>query len=337
MTTTSEGHLKPLTPEEADRLAAMIRPIWEVGDEALSPSVAPLAGASSAADTIIDAAPMIAVEGDPAPHTPKVVESPPAQALSATAVLPDTPVAPVAPGPTRLGVGEAAGAPPAAIGPQAAMDASTTKLSATDPLMNAAPVVPAVAVAAAAERPPPSSRGRRQGSTGPSVSSAGAGRHSMPRPSAADEPVDIPVGSGSSGMLKLVAILVGVGGLVVGAVLLVGGRDDPSPVEGPKKSEAPAAKSEGPMTGDTPAPAAPTATATAQPADTSQPQADAKGPGEEPKAAAEPKAADPPKKSGGAAEGGSTKPPPPTGPKPGGTKPPPPPAGGSNIIRDAPF
>lgn len=329
-----------LDENEAERLASMIRPAWEVEEDAdadlradaeaatvafpetaksaeveagaIAARLATDPGAAPARDTVIDGSPMIGV-GATDPGLPP--EAPPA---GAPRKIVDP--APQPAGPTKLGIGD-----------------------------DVAEGLAQVDSGRAMSRPHPSAEVTEARAVGPSLRKAGADaveaspvsatRASASRPltpvkpqaasfSKADDPIELPVKKSSSAALIIVGLVAAVAA-VAGGVMLLGG-DEPKPE--PKTQPAATTEAKPSTTAaarpvETAAPTVaplPAATASAEPTATASASATATA---SPTATAVAKA-DPPKPE-------MTEKPPP--PKPTATQNKPPPKGGGGIIRDTPF
>jgi hypothetical protein len=347
-----------LDETEAERLASMIRPAWEVdeddsvdaGPEAAIPATAKSAdseastiaaklatdpGSPPARDTVIDGSPTIGVgPTDPGPP-------PEAPAAGAPKKLIDP--APQPAGPTKLGMGDDIAEGLAQVDSGRAKSAAKATMQGVAPPSQPPP---------APSSPPPSEEVTEALAVSPSLRNmrrtdvieappvkakpAGASRPLTPvKPQAAsfskaDDPIEIPVRKGSNATLIIVGLVAAVAA-IAGGVMLLGG-DDSKP-----EAKQPAAATEAKPTttatakpivtaAETAAPlptasAAPTASASAGPSATATATASA--------TATAVAKVDPPKPEV------TQKPPPPKPTATGGGKPPP--KGGGGIIRDTPF
>lgn len=346
-----------LDEKEAERLASMIRPAWEVEEDddvdaaadaaipataksadgeasAIAAKLATDPGAPPARDTVIDGSPTIGV----GPTDP----GPPPEAPAAGAPKKIVDPAPKPAGPTKLGMGDdvAEGL--------AQVDAARAKSSAKSTMQGVAPpsqppptpepsaeVTEALAVG-------PSLKNLRSTDVieAPPVSSKRAGKTTggsrpltpvKPQPasfSKADDPVELPQKS-SNATLIIVGLVAAVAA-IAGGVMLFGG-DDPKPAAKPTATATTEAK---PTNAATSKPVE-TAAQTAAPPPTVAPEptvtasASATASATATATATAVAKVDPPKPEV------TNKPPPPKPTATGGGKPPP--KGGGGIIRDTPF
>lgn len=338
-----------LSPEEADRFAAKIKPSWELDAEALAAGNAAIgAGAGEdPADTLIEGMPTVDVPGVPiSSRSQALAPPPPVTAPRPAAAVPYAP-----PQKTKLGMGldgdAPADSPPAQVAdePTEVLDPAT----ATTPLPVAA-ASPAAQVAAPEARAASASATPAIGTPAPaSARKSGAARQTEPRPRASahgggsagkaqttgeSDSIDLPIAK-SGGMI--VKVLIGAAALVgiIVAVKVLGGSSDPTPAptstvaaptSRPEPTPAATTKATAPVVTAPPATAAPQATSAA-PETSAAPSAKPTATPATPKTA-DPVATTPPTKP--PSTGGTTKPP----PAGGGTKKPP---TGGGIIRETPF
>lgn len=319
--TSAAEKSNPLDVDEAERLASMIRPAWDVGELDEGEIEAAPAGAALAADEALRLAEggsslsNVPSSGGLAPPRDTVIDGAPSFSVGSTAPEPPperpvpaqitAPAAPLSAGPTKMGLGE-----------------------------DVAEALAQVDNDARPAEPPPSSRAssrKRSNAVAGPIAGAPASKVSFSRE---DDPIEIPVQQGS----KTMWIVGGIGALAaIGliAFLTTGGGDkkpeskgepaktsEPAKAE-PKRTEEPktAKPVETPPATATTAPvetaATPSATATASAAATAT---------SEPVAAADPPKKDPPVKKDPPPKPTATTP-----PKGGGSK------GNGGIIRDTPF
>ncbi len=350
---TAEG--KAIDLDEADRLASMIRPAWELEEAARAALAESARDAEPLAAGGVDAATLDAAAKAFEPPRDTVIEGTPTLAIGKTdpggapAPAPDVtdrasagreparaPRRPEPAGPTKLGLGDdiAEGVAAADAGASDMVDGGATipdpprdglEVTTALPIQRVVADLPKDALDEPAPAPA-SKRKKRPVAPGPAAGAPGTASFSK-----IDDPIEIPVKKGSKTALVLGACVVGAVLIGVGAMTFSGDEPAKKPEKAQPATETPREETKPAPTQEAAPLPSPSAAPTAAPAPT-----ETSAPTTAPTVESPPIAEQPPSKPAGDKPPAGNKPP--TSDKPPGGKPagkPPPGKGG--LMRDAPF
>jgi hypothetical protein len=329
-----------LDTDEADRLASMIRPAWDLEGGELSAQADEGGGQLSGADAAlagggVDAAVSSGAAKSLEPSRDTVIDGTPLVAIGTTDPGAAPPPKPA--GPTKLGLGGDVAAALAATEP--AMPPARAA-AVEEPEAPAAKPEPEAPAAKPEPEPPP-----RKSAVSTSVMPATPLAPTQPRgasPSKFDDPIELPVSKGSNMVVIAVGAAFALAVLVIGGILALGSGDAPAErKDKPAASEAEPSRGAGvgPTATSRPAETAAPAPTEVKPAETAAPASPSVTSAPTPATAAETSA---PATAAPVAKGPPDRPP--AQPKPGGGQPPSKPPGGGGkkpgsggIMRETPF